>query len=198
MMRLSGDKRFAQSGDLPVGAARFAQAFRGHLPTPYPLQWRRERRGSHGGTLEAMRGKAVWPSIRLYFAPVEVAASLALIAMVIIFALVALRVDGHHPLPTNPNTGAALPSVSAPAAEAPVLPSPSPEPSPVAQPQPATYPPSVANPVSGPGTLSTRTPIPTARPTAKPTATPTTLPWPLATPTPSLPWPQATPTPPTP
>ncbi len=84
-----------------------------------------------------MRGKAVWPSIRLYFAPVEVAASLALIAMVVIFALVALRVDGHQPLPTNANTGAALPSVSAPTADAPVLPS-SPEPSPVAQPQPAT------------------------------------------------------------
>src|SRR5437660_11860223 len=101
MMRLSGDKGFAQSGDPSVGAARFAQDFHCLLPTPYPLQWRRERRGSHGGTLEAMRGKAVWPSIRLYFAPVEVAASLALIAMVVIFALVVLRVDGHHAPATN-------------------------------------------------------------------------------------------------
>src|SRR5881398_1304466 len=103
MMRLSGDKPFAQSGDLRWARARFAQAFHCLLPAPYPLQWRRERRGSHGGTLEAMRGKAVWPSIRLYFAPVEVAASLALIAMVVIFVLVALRVDRHHPLPTNAN-----------------------------------------------------------------------------------------------
>ena len=192
MMRVSSDKPFAQSGERSGAWRSFAQGGGGHLPTPYPLQWRRERRGSHGGTLEAMRGKAVWPSIRLYFAPVEVAASLALIAMVVIFALVALRVDGHQPLPTNANTGAALPSVSAPTADAPVLPS-SPEPSPVAQPQPATNLQSAPNPVAGVGTLATRRAIPTPRPTARPT--PTVLPWPQATPTPVLPSPQPTPTP---
>jgi hypothetical protein len=157
------------------------------------LEWRGERRGSHGGFLEAMRGKAVWPSARRYFAPVEVAASLALVAMVVVFALVMLRIDGHHPqLPTNPTTGGVVAAPSA--SDPPVLPSPSPQPSPVAQPvtPPATNPPTSTNPVAGVGT---QPPTATARPTARPSATPIVLPWPLATPTPSLPWPQATPTP---
>jgi hypothetical protein len=147
------------------------------------------------GLLEAMRGKAVWPSIRLFFAPVEVAASLALIGMVFAFAYMVLHFEGHRPVPTNPSTGAVV--ISPSASDTPVLPSPSPQPSPVAQPvtEPPTNPPAATNPVAGAGTLSTRTPIPTSRPSARPT--PPVLPSPLGTPIPPLPSPLATPTPPT-
>jgi hypothetical protein len=121
-----------------------------------------------------------------------VAASLLLVAMVVAFALMVLRFDGHHALPTYPSTGAAVagPSASDPT----VVPSPSPARSLVALPQATTNPATESNPVvAGAGTQAA---TPAAKPSARPSGT--ILPSPLATPTPVLPSPLATPSPPIP
>jgi hypothetical protein len=141
-----------------------------------------------------MRRKAVWPSTASFFAPAEVAASLALVLLVAGFAGILLL----HSAAAHPRAGDAS---TASVRTTPVVPSPTPEPSPSPQATPPSQP---AGPVTqpvNPGTGANRADaatVTTSRPRVFPTGTPTPiLPSPLATDVPPiLPSPLApTPTP---
>lgn len=159
-----------------------------------------------------MRGKGPWLSIKSIFAPTEVAASLALIVLVILFTLVYFGAR-HRPNAASPSVAVSqaspLPDMS---------PSPSADRSPVAQPAtgnglgtviraalatthrrgsgvptPAVSasPTDAGSPSPTPSTTDTPTPSPADTPTPTPTPASTPTPSPIDTPTP-LPTPTPT------
>jgi hypothetical protein len=156
-----------------------------------------------------MRGKGPWLSIKSIFAPTEVAASLALIVLVVLFTLVYFGTR-HRPAAASPSVAV---SQASPVPD--VSPSPSSDRSPVAQPAadsglgtviraalattrrrgsgaptPAVSasPTDAGSPTLFPTPTDTPTPSPTDTPTPTPTASPspTDIPTPLPTPAPTV------------
>jgi len=151
-----------------------------------------------------MRGKGLWLSLKSIFAPSEVAASLALIVLVIGFAVVYFGLRHPSPRPTTPARVAVLDASPTPD----LTPSPSPSASPAARPATlnglgtviravitATHrrgpvgPAAPGSPTPTPGATDTGIPTPTPSPSDSPTPFP--LPSPTDVPTP-VPVPTAT------
>jgi hypothetical protein len=147
-----------------------------------------------------MRGKGLWLSIKSIFAPSEVAASLALIVLVVGFAVVYFGLRHPSPHPTRPAPVAVLDASPTPD----VTPSPSPSASPAAQPATlnglgsviravitATHrrapvgPTAPGSPSPTPGPTDTGTPTPTPSPSDSPTPLPLPSPTDLPTPAPT-------------
>jgi hypothetical protein len=176
-----------------------------------PLEWPDERRLARRD--ESLRGKGLWLSIKSIFAPAEVAASLGLIVLVVLFALVYFAPRQRDSPPGVTPVSAANPTPTPQVSEG-VLPQPSRTSPPantgtvsnlVARAVAATIhtgarrapagPSATPGPTDG-GIVPTPSPSDIPVPTPEPTPTPTdTLPPPTAEPTPSDPIPTVPPDP---